>query len=648
MTSRRGLTRRRRAAAPRTTKLLPRVLGLALGCLLGGASLVAAQTAQDPSEVVLVFDVSDSILESDEGTNVEFATALEDIADRVEAIAADLTVGNATVSFVAFGRTARPYPAGCQRLVLHADPAAVTRFEACLREIATEYRAGRNAPVKERINTAGTDHVAALAEAADLLPDGSSRSAVIFFTDGEHDPPGTSRDGENVVAKVRPAFEGRTPLAILPVGLGAGAGAFESDLRAIYDAFLRDMQPCEGRATFAWPEVVFPSGDEAGAAVALALQEVTCSFTVAPSAPPEPTPTGPPAGAPIGVRVLAGNESLTIQWLPPSAGEVVDYLVRCRPATGGDWIESSEGVSTSTEAVIDGLEPGVAYDCEVAATDGTTTGPYAPAPAPTIVLGIPGVPGQPRAEPLDAAARLSVDPVRGVPVEQYVFECTNAVGRTVRGAGPEPTVVVTGLVNGEAYQCVAHTRNQIGRSAPSAASASFTPCGGLFECNPWALWVVSGLVLAALIGALLLAARAYVKRNRIWVTAQVDGGANRSLGWGHEHGLGLDRDDAGWSASSRPLDTAPIRIRYQGKNRFLVQSAAGTRDVHQGDPAPVREGTGDIHQLTIRLYPKQPRELTSTPRPPDDARGSALSARLDGGVADSTPDSTPDDTAAPS
>lgn len=527
---------------------------VAIGTLVAGVALVAAQTAQDPSDVVLVFDVSDSILDSDDGTNVEFAAALEGIADRVEAIAADLSVGNATVSFVAFGRTARPYPAGCQRLELNDDPAAVARFEECLRKITAEYAAGRRAPVKDRINTAGTDHVAALVEAAELLRDRSSRSAVIFFTDGQHDPPGTSRDDENVIARIRPAFEGRTPLAILPVGLGTGAGAFESDLSAIYDEFLRDMAPCEGRAAFAWPQVVFPSGIEAGAAVALALQEVTCSFTVAPTSPPLPTPTAPPV----------------------------------------------------------------------------------PTPAPTMELGIPLVPGQPRVEPLDAAARLSVDPVGGPP-EQYVFECTGAAGQTTRAAGPDPTVVVTGLVNGETYQCVAHTENRIGRSASSVASARFAPCAGLFGCNPWALPVLSALAIAALLGAAVIAGRSYLRRSRIWVTVQVDGGANRSLGWGHEHGLDLHRDDAGWFASSRPIDAAPIRIRYTGKNRFLVQSAAGIRDVHQGDPAPVREGTGDIHNLTVRLYRKQPRELRATPRPPDEAGANELGARLDGGDPGSTP-----------
>ncbi|HTK46330.1 MAG TPA: hypothetical protein VL749_13370, partial [Patescibacteria group bacterium] len=72
-------------------------MSIAFGLLAGGAGLVAAQTAQDPSAVVLVFDVSDSILGSDDGTNVEFAAALDDIADRVGTIATDLTAGNATV-----------------------------------------------------------------------------------------------------------------------------------------------------------------------------------------------------------------------------------------------------------------------------------------------------------------------------------------------------------------------------------------------------------------------------------------------------------------------------------------------------------------------------------------------------------------------
>ena len=107
---------------------------------------------------------------------------------------------SAAVSFVVFGRTAIPYRSSCTRIELHEEATAITRFEQCLRSIAQEYRTGLDAPVRARINTTYTDHVAALVEAEKLLPNTSSRAAVIFFTDGKHDPPGTSRDDENVVA----------------------------------------------------------------------------------------------------------------------------------------------------------------------------------------------------------------------------------------------------------------------------------------------------------------------------------------------------------------------------------------------------------------------------------------------------------------
>ncbi len=575
-----------------------------------GASLVLGQTALEQSDVVLVFDVSDSILESEDGTNVEFADALDDIADRVAVVATDLASGDASISFVAFARTSIAYPPNCANLELNQDLAAIDRFEACLRIVADEYRAGIEAPVRDRIATGSTDHVAALRGAAALLPDTSSRAAVIFFTDGEHDPPGTSRDDEDVLALVTPAFEGRTPLAVLPVGLGAGAGAFEADLTALYEAFFRDMAPCAGRGSFAWPEVVFPSADAAGSAVALALQEVTCSFTVAPTPTPTeaPTPTPVAFGQPIGITALAGNRSITVQWLAPSAGgeQVTDYLVRCTAATGGEPIESTEGVSTTLETEVGPLEPGVGYTCEVAATDGVTTGPWSAPSAAVIVLGTPSAPSQPRAEPLDGAARLTVDPPAGAPVEQYVYECTSTGGAPVSATGSTTTVVVNGLTNGTSYQCVAFAESSVGRSPASPASASFAPCAGLLGCNPWVTWVIYGVVLAALLGAAALVTQRYRRRNRAWITAQVDGGENRPLGWGPELGVHLDQDEAGWFARPLPVDDAALRVRYRGENRFLVTIGTRTVDVHQGDATSVRDDAGEIHRLTLRRYRDRP------------------------------------------
>ena len=446
-------------------------MSLALGSV-AGTSLATAATGTDRSDVVLVFDVSNSILFSTTGTNTVFADALDGIADRVGVVSADLAAGNAHLSFVVFGRQATTYPAGCRDLALHANPTAIARFQTCLRTIAAQYRAGPTSAFRQVVNTNDTDHVAALDLAASLLPKTPTRSAVVFFTDGKNDPPGTANDHENVVALATPAFAGISPLAVLPVGLGAGAGAFESELHAIYTAFLRNMQPCTGQPTFAWPQVVFPSADAAGTAVALALQEVTCSFTVAPTAAPSSAPT-----------------------------------------------------ATSI-----------------------------PTPSPT------EAPTTPRSTP-----------------------------------------IVT--------------------SAPTVQACT----GGLLDCNPWLWFVIAGVGIVAVLGGAAYFVAGYRRRNRVWISAQVDGGENRSLGWGPELGIRLVHEGGGWFASALPSEGAPLRVRFEQDNRFMVTVGTRISHVHQGDPTSVRDDTGGIHQLILRRYRDRPndRHVTAEARPPAAAPDSA-------------------------
>ena len=607
--------------------------------LVAGPALVAAQTAEDPSNVVLVFDVSNSILLSEDGTNTEFADALDDIADRVRANATDLAIGNAEISFVVFGRTAITYRNRCVGLALNEDPAAIAALERCLRDIAGEYRAGADAPIRNRINTQNTDHVAALREASELLPDETTRSAVIFFTDGQHDPPGTSRDGENVINLVTPFYEGRTPLAILPVGLGAAAGAFETELRGIYDAFIRNMEPCEGRAEFTWPTVVFPEAEAAGIAVAQALQEITCSFnfapppTAPPTAPPTPTPP-PPPGTPLNVQLLAGDESLTVQWLAPTegAGAITAYRVRCTPE-GGDPIEVEVPATGALETELSDLAPGTRISCVVTGLVGDVEGPASQVSETVVVLGLPIAPNQPRVEPGDNAARVMVDAVAGgAPAEEYIFECRDTAGAVVGNAlSEQPSANVVGLTNGQTFDCVAYAQNRIGKSEASVASARFSPCGGLFDCQPWTRFVAIGGVVAAALAIGIYAFNRYRRRNRVWVTAQVDGGANTPLGWGPDIGIRLDRGEEGWFAALQPYEQSEIKARYRGDERFVVTSKAGIRDVHQGDPAPVRDEAGAIHELILRRYRQRPKERAAAPPPPKDvAPSEGLGERLEG------------------
>ena len=97
-------------------------------------------TAPDPSDVVLVFDFSASILRDAANRN-RFATALEQIAARVDATSADLVGGDATVSMVEFATRAADVT-GCVDLKLLNSPETVAHFADCLRSVAAAYRGG--------------------------------------------------------------------------------------------------------------------------------------------------------------------------------------------------------------------------------------------------------------------------------------------------------------------------------------------------------------------------------------------------------------------------------------------------------------------------------------------------------------------------
>ena len=125
--------------------------------------------------------------------------------------------------------------------------------------------------------------------------------------------------------------------------------------------------------------------------------------------------------------------------------------------------------------------------------------------------------------------------------------------------------------------------------------------------------MIIGAAFIALIGVAGVSARRYRERNRVWISAQVDGGANRPLGWGPELGVHLQQDDAGWFAAAVQAEGATIHVRYQGKNRFMVRQTGRFSDVHQGDPTPVRDDVGTLHQLILRRYRDRPAERRAAP-----------------------------------
>ena len=481
---------------------------------MGGIAPGVRAAAPDRSDVVLVFDFSASIL--NDKTNRElFGAALGRIADRVDETSADLVAGDVTVSIVQFAASAAD-DTGCTDMRLLDHPETVAQFADCLRSVAATYRKGLDPALTQRIGV-DTNYVAAMQQAAQHLPADAVRPALILFTDGKHDVKGVP--GSQVQPTLQALFATRSPFALLPVGMGLDPkdrGALEAGLVAM--RITKEMPACISGAAFDWPQVVFGTADAAGNAVAVALQDATCTFTVAPEQTPGPTRT-PSIGVVRAIRTNPGDGQIGLTWAPVAASAVaasplaiVDYRSRCR-AGNGDWIESTEGVSLDRTTVVTGLTNGVAYQCEVAVVGASGVGPWTPATATVTPIGRPPVPGKPAVAATNQGVRIAVAPDDPKAVSGFHYECSSDNGATWPssvdvGSATSPESEVTGLANGTDYICRAFALNALGRSDPSALTDTVRPCGSILDCSPvlapvlviFGIALVVGLIAA--VGAL--------------------------------------------------------------------------------------------------------------------------------------------------
>jgi hypothetical protein len=592
------------------------LIGLVLAAMAGGATPpgTRAASADDPADIVLVLDFSGSILD-DDVVRAAFADALDGIATRVEETADTRACGDATVSIVRFATRAADVP-GCTGLSLRESEATVATLAACLRDIAGAYRRGVDPALLDEIGD-DTNYVAAIEAAATHLPAGLARPAIIFFTDGRHEADGVP------VSEVVPArdrlFRDRSPFALLPVGLG-----IDPDDRPQLEAGLanlritRAFERCDG-GLLEWPAVVFDSAETAGRAVALALQDVSCTFTVEPSGPPPASqtpasPTPAPLAAVQGVFLVPGNERIEVGWGPPRDVEqnpVDDYLVRCRPVDGGEWIESSEGVSTETTTMIEGLENGTEYECEVAAVRASGADGYTRS-NPAAPFGRPPTPAKPSLGAGNGAIRVSVEPPDG-PVDGYRWECSADGGATWdisrESEGREATFDIGGLINGTGYVCRVFATNESGVSDASPVSDIARPCGGIFECSPWAVPVVGGLG-AAFAFVLVQGLWRWYAGRRVYVTLELDRFPPIDLGQGPTVGLGFVR--RGYDGRVHRLvpatgREAEYRFRYKGGDRFDVEAGGRSYKAEVARAVRIPDSTGELHDIVLRIYDEDTR-----------------------------------------
>jgi len=577
--------------------------------VVGGLAPHARAQAPDRSDVVLVLDFSASILE-DKANRNRFGAALERIADRVDEISADLVAGDVTVTIVQFATRAAGYPA-CSDLKLLGSPATVAGFANCLRSVASAYRRGLAPALTKRIGV-DTNYVAAMEEAAKHLPPDAPRPALILFTDGKHDVKGVP------VSRVLPTrdrlFGARSPFALLPVGMGLdpkNRAGLASGLEALKT--IRDMPACVSGATFDWPQVVFQSADEAGNAVAVALQDATCTFTAAPTPTPTPAPT--PASV-RGIKLTPGDGRVELSWAPggpvtagASAVPVLDYTARCRPEAGGDWIESTEGTSLEAAATIEGLTNGTVYDCEVAAVGPDGPGGWTPAAGSVTPIGRPPAPAKPDVDPLNRGLRIQVTPEAGALVSRYRFECSPDNGTTWAGGvdvGADTTTTAIGnLKNGVSYVCRAFAANAIGVSDPSPLSDAARPCGSILECNT-ALLPVVGILALLLVGGILAAFITLFRgRTTGYVIAVLDVVHTANVGHGRRLGIALVRAPDTRAVTGIVVDKGPkadIRVRRLRGGRFEVRDKVGRHVVEDGETVVVHDSVGVRHGLVLQAF----------------------------------------------
>jgi hypothetical protein len=253
------------------------------------------------------------------------------------------------------------------------SPATVAQFAGCLRTVAAAYRKGLDPALTKAIGV-DTNYVAAMELTARHLPTDAIRPAMILFTDGKHDVKGVPASAVPIAEAQ--LFGSRTPFALLPVGMGLDPkerGALATGLLNL--KIVRDMPACVSGAVFDWPNVVFQSADEAGNAVAVALQDATCTFTVEATPTPEPTPTPTPVptppptpmplpGVPGKPTVEPMNRAVKISVAPMDATEVSAYHYECSSDNGGTWPAKGDvSASDGTTAQVGNLTNGVDYVC---------------------------------------------------------------------------------------------------------------------------------------------------------------------------------------------------------------------------------------------------------------------------------------------
>jgi hypothetical protein len=595
------------------TRLRIALVSLAVALSLVGSSVApaarAAGSGVEPSDVVFIFDFSTSMRGSKAANT---AKSLDLLAAQILGIEQKLMKRGPTVHMLHFADEVASVP-DCEVIAVTTKP-GVKKFSDCLKAVAAEYRGTLNQWIALDIDVEGGTNYGVAFEAAFkiLAVKKFNRPAVVFFTDGENLPADKDPQPGWITDIVNDAkAQGITPRAVLPVGLSITKESARKDLTDLYDQGT-DLTKCGGTSSeqrISWPRVNFPNAKSAADAIIQAFSRVACVDVLTPDAP-------------TSVEAITDGSSTTVTWGDLPAGSIPSdgYQVTCG---------TEEPVSVGANDRSATVQTGTAETCSVASVAIDETGQEMPSnnPTETTVIRPPNAPQKPSVSPGDSSIGAETKPGEGAegkpadggdPITGYKWECTDvATGQpaaTAESGGAETSI--TGVSNGTEYTCSATAVNKAGESKPSDQSDSVKPCGGFFECNPWALPLLILLLIAAAIAAALLAAYVARQRTRGYVVANIDAYPSVNLNRGPQTGFSFVSTTADGAINGVQRDIQPsanVSIQNLGGDRFKwTDRTTGTSGVlERGGTFSIGDPKGGTHQVRLRSFETRPKSQTS-------------------------------------
>jgi hypothetical protein len=239
-----------------------------------------------------------------------------------------------------------------------------------------------------------------------------------------------------------------------------------------------------------------------------------------------------------------------------------------------------------------------------------------PPPPPAV----PDAPQPPSVSGGDEAATVTVEPPasNGSEISGYEHECIpTSGGESVSASSTLPEVQVGSLQNGDEYRCRSAAVNGVGQGGWSEASGAFTPCSGLFGCNPWLIPLLLLLLLLILLAAIAFAIWAWRQRTRGYVVASIAGFPQVNLLRGPKTGMSF-------VSSSSPSDVDGLRRDIQSTSHLAIENLGGGRFkwtdragggsgiAEPGQSFTVTDPSGTQREVKLRAFGGRPKNVQTT------------------------------------